>query len=235
MPPFVSRGGLKLHHALSTFALDPAGLRCADLGCSTGGFTDCLLQAGAASVIAVDTGYGVLAYTLRKDPRVIVRERENALHAPPPSPPVDLVVIDAGWTPQRLIIPAALAWVRPGGAIVSLVKPHYEDEALAKQHRGILPDELAQHVALAAIDALAALPACAARAVSVAAHTRSPIRGGVGRANKSKRAPTATDAPPTPPVTAYTTPQTPLRAASDTASTPPSGAGNLEWLVLLKA
>ena len=79
--PFVSRGGLKLRHALDAFALDVTGLTCADFGCSTGGFTDCLLKAGAARVYAIDTAYGELAWTLRKDSRVTVMERTNALHA----------------------------------------------------------------------------------------------------------------------------------------------------------
>ncbi|MFM8697247.1 MAG: SAM-dependent methyltransferase, partial [Phycisphaerales bacterium] len=79
---FVSRAGAKLAHALEAFKVDVAGLRCADFGCNVGGFTDCLLKAGAARVTAIDTGYGALAWTLRNDPRVEVRERTNALHAP---------------------------------------------------------------------------------------------------------------------------------------------------------
>ena len=181
-PRFVSRGGLKLHHALRTFGLSPAGLDCADLGCSTGGFTDCLLQTGARSVIALDTGYGVLAYTLRQDARVIVRERENALHAPPPTAGVDLAVIDAGWTPQRLIIPAALAWLRrdqrrAACRIISLVKPHYEDKPLAARHHGVLPDDLAAAVARRVIDDLNAPTS----GVRVLAETVSPIRGSSGK------------------------------------------------------
>src|SRR5262245_635720 len=96
--PYVSRGGLKLRHALDEFGVDVKGLACADLGCSTGGFTDCLLQAGAARVYAVDTAYGQLAWKLRQDSRVVVMERTNALYAEPPAPGglVDLVVADAG-------------------------------------------------------------------------------------------------------------------------------------------
>ena len=177
-PRFVSRGGLKLHHALTAFALNPSGLDCADLGCSTGGFTDCLLQAHARSVIALDTGYGVLAYALRQDPRVVVRERENALHAAPPAAGVDLVVIDAGWTPQRLILPAALRWLRTDTRraacrIISLVKPHYEDTDLATTHRGVLPDDVAAAVAQRVIASLASTGS----GVRVLAQTPSPIRG----------------------------------------------------------
>lgn len=127
--PYVSRGGLKLEHALRVFAIDVRGLHAADLGCSTGGFTDCLLRHGAARVVAIDTAYGQLAWTLRNDPRVVVRERSNALHAAPRSDDerVDLVVVDLGWTRQRLLLPAARAWLRSSaGRIVTLIKPHYE-------------------------------------------------------------------------------------------------------------
>jgi 23S rRNA (cytidine1920-2'-O)/16S rRNA (cytidine1409-2'-O)-methyltransferase len=105
--------------------LDVRGWTCADFGCNVGGFTDCLLRSGAAKVYALDTGYGQLAWTLRKDARVVVRERTNALHCPAPQP-VDLVTIDLAWTPQEHAVPAALRWLKPGGRIVSLVKPHYE-------------------------------------------------------------------------------------------------------------
>ena len=128
-PPsqFVSREGLNLRAALDAFGLDPAGLVCADFGANVGGFTDCLLQAGAARVYAVDTGYGELAWRLRKDDRVVVMERTNALYVTCPEPAgLDLVTIDVAFTPQRLIVPAAVKWLKPAGRIVSLLKPHYE-------------------------------------------------------------------------------------------------------------
>jgi 23S rRNA (cytidine1920-2'-O)/16S rRNA (cytidine1409-2'-O)-methyltransferase len=137
--PFVSRGGLKLDHALATFQFDVIRMTCADLGCSTGGFTDCLLQRGAAKVFAVDTGYGVLDWKLRNDPRVVVLERTNALHVALPER-VDLVVIDAAWTRQKHILPAAAKLLRAGGSMISLVKPHYEASAKILR-KGILPDE----------------------------------------------------------------------------------------------
>ncbi len=125
----MSRAGLKLEAALDGFKLDVSGMRCADLGCHAGGFTDCLLQRGAVAVYALDTGYGVLDYRLRSDPRVTVMERTNALHCKPPET-VDLVTIDVGWTKQRHVIPAALQWLGDvpgsGGLIITLVKPHYE-------------------------------------------------------------------------------------------------------------
>jgi 23S rRNA (cytidine1920-2'-O)/16S rRNA (cytidine1409-2'-O)-methyltransferase len=139
---FVGRGGLKLSAALIAFELDVRGLSCADFGCNVGGFTDCLLQAGAAKVYALDTGYGQLAWKLRKDPRVIVRERTNVLHCPP-AEPVDLVAVDLAWTPQELAVPAALKWLKPAGRIVSLAKPHYELAHVLKRppERNLTPPE----------------------------------------------------------------------------------------------
>lgn len=122
---YVSRAGHKLAHALVVFRVSPAGLVSADLGSNAGGFVDCLLQAGAARVYAVERGYGVLDFKLRQNRRVVVMERTDALHVRLPEP-VQLVSIDAGWTRQRLILPAALRLLAPGGEIISLVKPHYE-------------------------------------------------------------------------------------------------------------
>jgi len=174
-----------LAHALTAFSIDPRGLRCADFGCNIGGFTDCLLQRGAAHVIAVDTGYGTLAWKLRNDPRVTVGERTNALHAEPPPPEerVDLVVIDLAWTPQRLSIPAALRWLAPEGPprIITLVKPHYElrpDEKHLLQD-GFLPHDEARRVATRVASEV---PALGARVI---ASTESPITG--GKSSKARR------------------------------------------------
>ena len=124
--PFASRGGLKLRAALDAFGVDPAGLICADLGSHAGGFVDCLVRGGAARVYAVDTGYGVLDHRLRRDPRVVVCDRQNALAYVCPER-CDLITIDVGWTPQRLILPAARRSLRDeSGRIITLVKPHYE-------------------------------------------------------------------------------------------------------------
>tara|TARA_Y100000589_G_scaffold86226_1_gene80213 strand:- start:3995 stop:4600 length:606 start_codon:yes stop_codon:yes gene_type:complete len=172
---FVSRAGVKLSHALEAFGLDPEGLRCADFGCNIGGFTDCLLKRGAESVTALDTGYGVLDWTLRNDPRVDVRERTNVLHAEPPSTSVDLVVIDVGWTPQRRVLPVALQWLGGSGRIVTLVKPHYElDPERKRTHLidGRLEDDIAVAVLQEVVDAA---PSAGARVLD---QVRSPIRGG---------------------------------------------------------
>jgi 23S rRNA (cytidine1920-2'-O)/16S rRNA (cytidine1409-2'-O)-methyltransferase len=171
---FVSRAGLKLQHALNEFALDVSGLACADFGCNVGGFTDCLLQRGAASVVAIDTGYGTLAWKLRQDARVQTMERTNALHAAPVAGGVDFVCIDLAWTPQRLAIPAALKWLRPGGRIVTLVKPHYEllDDEKVLLVDGFLPHERSPGVlqrVQAGMDALGA---------RVLGSTQSPLTGG---------------------------------------------------------
>lgn len=180
--PFVGRGGLKLAHALDVFGVSPAGLICADLGCSTGGFTDCLLRSGAAKVHAVDTGYGVLDFRLRIDPRVVVHERTNALHAEPPAPDhrPTLVVMDLGWTPQRLALPAALRWLAgaENARIISLIKPQYEADAATKaasMSAGVLDEEAAERLARAVA---ASAPTLGARCLSL---TRSPILGGQTR------------------------------------------------------
>ena len=123
--PYVSRGGEKLAAALDRFGLDVTGLVCADLGSHVGGFVDCLLRRGAARVHSVDTAYGTLAWKLRRDSRVVVYERTNAMHVSLPEP-VDLVTIDVGWTPQSRILPNVARLVTPAGQVVTLLKPHYE-------------------------------------------------------------------------------------------------------------
>lgn len=126
--PWVSRGGLKLEHGLSHFALDPSGFTAIDVGASTGGFTDVLLCNGAARVYAVDVGYGQLDDKLRNDNRVVVLERTNARHLTPEhiSEPVDLVVCDASFIGLRTVLPAALALTKPGAHLIALIKPQFE-------------------------------------------------------------------------------------------------------------
>ena len=155
--PFVSRGGLKLAAALEAFGLDPSGQVWADFGCNVGGFTDCLLQRGARRVYALDTGYGELAWTLRRDDRVVVMERTNALHAEPPEP-VDAVAADMAWTTQDRIAPAAAAWLKPGGVLVSLMKPHYELAHLDRRKpRGPLTEDDRRRALVAVCRTLAGL------------------------------------------------------------------------------
>jgi 23S rRNA (cytidine1920-2'-O)/16S rRNA (cytidine1409-2'-O)-methyltransferase len=126
--PWVSRGGIKLAHALAEFAIDPTGLTALDVGASTGGFTDVLLKHGAARVYAVDVGQGQLAWTLRNDPRVVVLEKTNARHltAAQVPEPVDLVVCDASFIGLETVLPAPLALAKPQARVVALIKPQFE-------------------------------------------------------------------------------------------------------------
>lgn len=125
-PRFVSRGGEKLAAALGNFQINAAGCICADIGASTGGFTDCLLQNGAARVYAIDVGYGQMALTLRQDSRVVLLERTNARHLERLPEPIDLLVIDASFISLRLLLPVALGWLAPAAQVVTLVKPQFE-------------------------------------------------------------------------------------------------------------
>ena len=143
--PYVTKGGLKLAFALERFPLDVRGCVAADLGCHRGGFTDCLLQRGAARVYAVDTAYGTLDWKLRNDARVSVHERTNLIHWTSPEP-LDLAVIDAGWTRLHLAAETAQRSVKPTGLILGLLKPQYEAEE-SERVRGVLaPDRLPEIV-----------------------------------------------------------------------------------------
>jgi 23S rRNA (cytidine1920-2'-O)/16S rRNA (cytidine1409-2'-O)-methyltransferase len=168
---FVSRAGQKLDAAIEAFELDISTTICADFGCNVGGFTDCMLQRGAEKVFAVDTGYGELAWTLRKDSRVVVMERTNALYVDAPQL-VDFVTIDVAWTPLGLIVPAATKWLKPGGKIIALLKPHFELTKLEKKKpHQILTDERAMEVALLVQQLLAQNGAHTLTAI------QSPLRG----------------------------------------------------------
>ncbi len=125
---YVSRGGLKLEHAIRHFHIDANGANCLDVGASTGGFTDCLLQHGAASVCAVDVGYGQLSWKLRQDERVRVIERTNIRYMTSDDlpAPFDLIVIDVSFISLEIVVPVVSRFLRPGGRIVSLVKPQFE-------------------------------------------------------------------------------------------------------------
>ncbi len=125
-PSYVSRGGVKLEGALDAFDLDPSGLACLDVGASTGGFTDCLLQRGAARVYAVDVGYGQLAWSLRNDPRVIVMERQNARHPLEIEEPINLAVADVSFISLTLVLPSIVETLAPDGIVLALVKPQFE-------------------------------------------------------------------------------------------------------------
>lgn len=126
--PYVSRGGLKLAAGLDFFGIDPSGFICADIGASTGGFTDCLLQRGAARVYAVDVGYGQLDWKLRQDERVVVMERTNARNLQPGdiADPLDLAVIDASFISLKLLLPPLPAFFQENIRVLALIKPQFE-------------------------------------------------------------------------------------------------------------
>jgi 23S rRNA (cytidine1920-2'-O)/16S rRNA (cytidine1409-2'-O)-methyltransferase len=124
--PFVSRGGLKLEAALDAFALPVEHKVIADVGASTGGFTDCLLQRGAERVYAIDVGYGQLAWSLRNDDRVVVMERTNARHLQALPEPIDLATVDVSFISLTLILPRIHDWLVPNGAVIALIKPQFE-------------------------------------------------------------------------------------------------------------
>jgi 23S rRNA (cytidine1920-2'-O)/16S rRNA (cytidine1409-2'-O)-methyltransferase len=179
---YVSRGGYKLEHALRHFRLSVADHTAIDLGASTGGFTDCLLQAGAARVYAVDVGHGQLAWSLRRDPRVVVLERTNARHLTPgcfpkPFEPVELVVIDCSFISLRKILPATVALLKPSGKIVALIKPQFEaGKAEADRGAGVIKDTAIHEQVLRRLEEFVATqPSLCWRGV-----TQSPVLGPAG-------------------------------------------------------
>jgi 23S rRNA (cytidine1920-2'-O)/16S rRNA (cytidine1409-2'-O)-methyltransferase len=150
--PYVSRGGVKLAGALDGFGVDPRGLRCLDVGASTGGFTDCLLQRGAAHVVAVDVGYGQLAQKLRDDPRVTNLERTNARLLEPSSIGglADLTVVDASFIGLGKLAAALARCTKEGGVLVALVKPQFEvGREEASRGKGVVRDEGVRAAAIA--------------------------------------------------------------------------------------
>jgi 23S rRNA (cytidine1920-2'-O)/16S rRNA (cytidine1409-2'-O)-methyltransferase len=179
---YVSRGGTKLEHALAAFNLQIAGITAIDLGASTGGFTDCLLQAGAARVHAVDVGHGQLAWKLRQDPRVVVMERVNARYLSPaafpqPFQPVDLVVIDCSFISLRKILPAAVALLAHGGRIVALIKPQFEaGKTESDRGAGVITDPAVHQRVIDEIEAFAR----AETKLTWLGVTESPILGPAG-------------------------------------------------------
>ena len=179
---YVSRGGFKLEHALARFKIDCSGKTAVDLGASTGGFTDCLLQHGAAKVHAVDVGHGQLAWKLRQDPRVVVMEKTNARELspekfPPPSPPADLVVIDCSFISLKLVLPVAVALLKDSGSIVALIKPQFEaGREEADRGKGVITDPAIHARVLRELETfVASLPGIAWRGT-----VESPLLGPAG-------------------------------------------------------
>jgi 23S rRNA (cytidine1920-2'-O)/16S rRNA (cytidine1409-2'-O)-methyltransferase len=175
--PYVSRGGQKLAAALTAFALDVTGLVALDVGASTGGFTDCLLQHGAARVYAVDVGYGQLAWKLRSDPRVVALERTNIryLERLPDDTPADLAVIDASFISLALVLPPALRLLTPTGQVIALIKPQFEAGKDDVGKGGVVRDRRVHRRVLEETVALAA-----GLGLTVAGLIPSPLRGPAG-------------------------------------------------------
>lgn len=175
--PFVSRGGLKLAHALSTFEIAVTGRVALDVGASTGGFTDCLLQGGVARVFCVDVGYGQLDAKVAGDPRVVVLDRTNIRNATPDllPQPADLGVIDVSFISLGLVLPALRGLLAPGAPLVALVKPQFEVGRAHVGKGGIVRDQAARRQAVADVAAKAR-----ALGYAVRGETLSPITGGKG-------------------------------------------------------
>ncbi|MGI6082494.1 MAG: TlyA family RNA methyltransferase [Limnochordia bacterium] len=175
-PRYVSRGGLKLEKGLSVFALTVAGRNALDVGASTGGFTDCLLQHGARHVWAVDVGYGQLDWKLRNDTRVTVLERTNIRYLEPDRiPPVDIATIDVSFISLNKVLPAVVRLLGPEGDIVALVKPQFEAGRQAVGKRGVIRDPRVH------VQVLEGVVDCAhSLQLATCAVTHSPIKGPQG-------------------------------------------------------
>lgn len=175
---YVSRGGHKLEHGLREFGLDVRGRVAVDLGASTGGFTDCLLQHGAAKVFAVDVGKGQLAQRLQLDTRVIVRDGVNARHLTPNAigEPVDVVTVDVSFISLTLVLPAAYQLLKPGGKIVALIKPQFEAGRAQVGRGGVVRSEAVRREVVERIETFAR-DSLRARVQGV---TESPLLGPAG-------------------------------------------------------
>jgi 23S rRNA (cytidine1920-2'-O)/16S rRNA (cytidine1409-2'-O)-methyltransferase len=174
-PRFVSRGGDKLAHALETFGVDPTGLTCVDIGASTGGFTDCLLQQGARRVYAVDVGYGLLDYSLRIDERVCVIERTNARDLQPLPEACDLAVFDLSFIGLEKVIPAVCRSLKSGGELIVLLKPQFQARREEVGKKGVVKDRLVHAAVIGRFVAWAA-----DNGLRLLGLTQSPVIGPAG-------------------------------------------------------
>ena len=172
---YVSRGGEKLEAALRRAQIDVQGARCLDVGASTGGFTDCLLQRGAAHVTAVDAGYGQAATSLRADARVTLRERTNARLLEPLDEPVSLATLDLSFISLTAVLPAVISSVAPGGDVLALVKPQFEAPRDRVERGGVVRDPLQHAAAVARVATWAISSGLRVRGV-----IRSPLTGPAG-------------------------------------------------------
>jgi len=174
-PAYVSRGGLKLEAALRAFNIDVHGLVAADIGASTGGFTDCLLQHGAARVYAIDVGYGQLAWRLRQDPRVVIMERVNVRYLRELPEPIDLATVDVSFISLKLVLPAVMQVLQPDGQIIALIKPQFEAGQKQVGKGGVVKDPAVHRAVLHEVLAWAL-----SNGLQVNGVIASPLRGPAG-------------------------------------------------------
>jgi 23S rRNA (cytidine1920-2'-O)/16S rRNA (cytidine1409-2'-O)-methyltransferase len=183
-PRFVSRGGDKLLAALEAFHINPSGLTCVDVGASTGGFTDCLLQHGATKVYTIDVGKGILHWKLRNDPRVVVMEETNARHVASLPEPVQLVTCDASFISLKILLPVMVKWIfsppvsrgEPEGGLLALIKPQFEaGRADVARGDGVVRDPLIHRRVLVDVLAFAQAQGCGVKGL-----LRSPLLGPKG-------------------------------------------------------
>lgn len=175
--PYVSRGGLKLEKALRDFGVDPTGFVCSDSGASTGGFTDCLLQQGAAKVFAIDVGYGQLAWKIRNDPRVITMERTNIRYVTPEDlgEPLDLSVVDVSFISLHTVLPTIKTLLKPSGQILCLIKPQFEAGKGKVGKKGVVREpEIHEEVLMGFVSLVERLE------MTLRALTYSPVKGPEG-------------------------------------------------------
>ncbi|MBI2600503.1 TlyA family rRNA (cytidine-2'-O)-methyltransferase [Candidatus Daviesbacteria bacterium] len=174
---FVSRGGDKLQAAIENWKLRIGNCVALDVGSSTGGFVDCLLQNGAAKVYALDTAYGELAWKLRNDPRVVVMERTNILYLESLPEVVDLITIDASWTKLELVLPIIKTFLKPNGLIIALLKPHYETEK-NNLVKGVVKPELVEKIKDEVVKKIQGL------GFKMEGEMESPVLGSGGKGNR---------------------------------------------------
>jgi 23S rRNA (cytidine1920-2'-O)/16S rRNA (cytidine1409-2'-O)-methyltransferase len=172
---YVSRGGLKLEHALQAFGVEPTGWVCADIGASTGGFTDCLLQHGALRVYAIDVGYGQLAWSLRQDPRVVCIERVNIRHLDNIPEPVQLAVVDVSFIGLGLVLPRIASLLTPDGSVIALIKPQFEVGKGQVGKGGVVREPKLHQYAIERV-----LGESVSLGLAPTGVTRSPIKGPAG-------------------------------------------------------
>jgi 23S rRNA (cytidine1920-2'-O)/16S rRNA (cytidine1409-2'-O)-methyltransferase len=174
-PRYVSRGGEKLEAALDRFGVDPQGWTCADTGSSTGGFTDCLLQRGAARVYAIDVGKGILDWKLRSDPRIVVMEKTNARFVSALPEPIALATLDVSFISLRLLFPVVRGWLAPRGQVVALIKPQFEAGRGQVGKGGVVRDPAVHRRVLSEV-----LAAAEGAGFAAAGLIDSPLKGPAG-------------------------------------------------------